>query len=289
MKKLKKLKNVINFMLCFTMLINIIQISPQNVYAAKKIKLNKTKVILYVGENYYLNLYDGKSQVLDLKWKSSNKDVAKVNEIGIIKALKKGKVKITVKYKNKKYVCNIIVKDALKDHVSYELIDIGTEHFIKVVNKNGVDVSVPLKLKQVDSDGYIIKNIKRNISVYKNNTTYYYIGSIREDNDNHDNIALSIYDNVKKNNELVQIDTSVNIYTKEEEGIKNKYCDIILKNDQKIDANYYRFSVLEKDEIGNYIQSHVSDMSIPEKSKVKDTIMIDEKIQSVDVFLFENY
>lgn len=289
MKKLKKMKNVINFVLCFAMLISVIQISPQNVYAAKKIKLNKTKVILYVGENYYLNLYDGKSQVLDLKWKSSNKDVAKVNEIGNIKALKKGKVKITVKYKNKKYVCNVIVKDALKDHVSYELIDIGTEHFIKVVNKNGVDVSVPLKLKQVDSDGYIIKNIKRNISVYKNNTTYYYIGSIREDNDNHDNIALSIYDNVKKNNELVQIDTSVNIYTKEEEGIKNKYCDIILKNDQKIDANYYRFSVLEKDETGNYIQSHVSDMSIPEKSKVKDTIMIDEKIQSVDVFLFENY
>ena len=289
MKKLKKMKNVINFVLCFAMLISVIQISPQNVYAAKKIKLNKTKVILYVGENYYLNLYDGKSQVLDLKWKSSNKDVAKVNEIGNIKALKKGKVKITVKYKNKKYVCNVIVKDALKDHVSYELIDIGTEHFIKVVNKNGVDVSVPLKLKQVDSDGYIIKNIKRNISVYKNHTTYYYIGSIREDNDNHDNIALSIYDNVKKNNELVQIDTSVNIYTKEEEGIKNKYCDIILKNDQKIDANYYRFSVLEKDETGNYIQSHVSDMSIPEKSKVKDTIMIDEKIQSVDVFLFENY
>lgn len=289
MKKLKKLKNVINLVLCFIMLISVIQISPQNVYAAKKIKLNKTKVILYVGENYYLNLYDDKSQVLDLKWKSSNKDVAKVNEIGIIKALKKGKVKITVKYKNKKYVCNVIVKDALKNHVSYELIDIGTEHFIKVVNKNGVDVSVPLKLKQVDSDGYIIKNIKRNISVYKNNTTYYYIGSIREDNDNHDNIALSIYDNVKKNNELVQIDTSVNIYTKEEEGIKNKYCDIILKNDQKIDANYYRFSVFEKDETGNYIQSHVSDMSIPEKSKVKDTIMIDEKIQSVDVFLFENY
>ena len=185
-------------------------------------------------------MYDGKSQVLDLKWKSSNKNVAKVNDIGNIKALKKGKAKITVKYKNKKYVCNVIVKDALKNHVSYELIDIGTEHFIKVVNKNGVDVSVPLKLKQVDSDGYIIKNIKRNVSVYKNNTTYYYIGSIREDNDNHDNIALSIYDNVKKNNELVQIDTSVNIYTKEEEGIKNKYCDIILKNDQKHPQDHHK-------------------------------------------------
>lgn len=91
MKKLKKMKNVINLVLCFAMLISVIQISPQNVYAAKKIKLSKTKVILYVGEKYYLNLHDGKSQVLDLKWKSSNKDVAKVNKIGNIKALKKAR------------------------------------------------------------------------------------------------------------------------------------------------------------------------------------------------------
>ena len=127
------------------MLISVIQISPQNVYAAKKIKLSKTKVILYVGENYCLDLYDGKSQVLDLKWKSSNKNVAKVNEIGNIKALKKGKAKITVKYKNKKYVCNVIVKDALKNHVSYELIDIPENAYsgqynkmIKIVNNNDV-------------------------------------------------------------------------------------------------------------------------------------------------------
>ena len=99
MKKLKKMKNVINLVLCFAMLISVIQISPQNVYAAKKIKLSKTKVTLYVGEKDHLDLYDGKSQVLDLKWKSSNKNVVKVNEAGNIKALKKGKAKITVKYK----------------------------------------------------------------------------------------------------------------------------------------------------------------------------------------------
>ena len=85
MKKLNKMKNVINLVLCFAMLISVIQFSPQNVYAAKKIKLNKTSMTLYVGEKDYLDLYDGKSQVLDLKWKSSNKDVAKVNEIGNIK------------------------------------------------------------------------------------------------------------------------------------------------------------------------------------------------------------
>lgn len=166
MKKLKKMKNVINFVLCFTMLISIIQIAPQNVYAAKKIKLSKTKVTLYVGENDYLNLYDGKSQVLDLKWKSSNKDVAKVNEVGNIKALKKGKAKITVKYKNKKYVCNVIVKDALKDHVSYELIDIpenkdfnrNNTNAIKIINNNDIAVEAGIKCKRYDKDGFYIGN-----------------------------------------------------------------------------------------------------------------------------------
>ena len=138
MKKLKKMKNVINLVLCFAMLISVIQISPQNVYAAKKIKLSKTKVVLYVGEKDYLDLYDGKNQVLGLKWTSSNKKVATVDSVGHIKALKAGTTKITVKYKKKKYICKVTVKDALKNHVSYELIDIGTEHFIKVVNKDAL-------------------------------------------------------------------------------------------------------------------------------------------------------
>lgn len=175
MKKLNKMKNVINLVLCFAMLISVIQISPQNVYAAKKIKLSKTKVILYVGENYCLDLYDGKSQVLDLKWKSSNKNVAKVNEIGNIKALKKGKAKITVKYKNKKYVCNVIVKDALKNHVSYELIDIPENAYsgqynkmIKIVNNNDVTVNVNISIKQYDKDGFYIRQNTNDYIVNKN-------------------------------------------------------------------------------------------------------------------------
>lgn len=175
MKKLNKMKNVIKLVLCFAMLISVIQISPQNVYAAKKIKLSKTKVILYVGENYCLDLYDGKSQVLDLKWKSSNKNVAKVNEIGNIKALKKGKAKITVKYKNKKYVCNVIVKDALKNHVSYELIDIPENAYsgqynkmIKIVNNNDVTVNVNISIKQYDKDGFYIRQNTNDYIVNKN-------------------------------------------------------------------------------------------------------------------------
>ena len=150
MKKLKKLKNVINFVLCFTMLISIIQIVPQNVYAAKKIKLSKTKVILYVGEKDYLDLYDGKNQVLGLKWTSSNKKVATVDSVGHIKALKAGTTKITVKYKKKKYICKVTVKDALKNHVSYELIDIpenkeldrNNYKAIKIMNDNDAAIKI---------------------------------------------------------------------------------------------------------------------------------------------------
>lgn len=165
MKKLKKMKNVINFVLCFIMLISVIQISPQNIYAAKKIKLSKTKVILYVGEKDYLDLYDGKNQVLGLKWTSSNKKVATVDSVGHIKALKAGTTKITVKYKKKKYICKVTVKDALKNHVSYELIDIpenkeldrNNYKAIKIMNDNDAAIKIFFNCKRYDENEFFLR------------------------------------------------------------------------------------------------------------------------------------
>ena len=162
MKKLKKMKNVINLVLCFAMLISVIQITPQNVYAAKKIKLSKTKVTLYVGEKDYLDLYDGKNQVLGLKWTSSNKKVATVDSVGHIKTLKAGTTKITVKYKKKKYICKVTVKDALKNHVSYELIDIpenkeldrNNYKAIKIMNDNDAAIKIFFNCKRYDENEF---------------------------------------------------------------------------------------------------------------------------------------
>ena len=165
MKKLKKMKNVINLVLCFAMLISVIQISPQNVYAAKKIKLSKTKVVLYVGEKDYLDLYDGKNQVLGLKWTSSNKKVATVDSVGHIKTLKAGTTKITVKYKKKKYICKVTVNDALKNHVSYELIDIpenkeldrNNYKAIKIMNDNDAAIKIFFNCKRYDENEFFLR------------------------------------------------------------------------------------------------------------------------------------
>lgn len=65
---MKRFKRVFNVLLCPLMVIALILITPQDVYATKKVKLSNTNLTLYVGEIKSIDLYDGKSQVLNLKW-----------------------------------------------------------------------------------------------------------------------------------------------------------------------------------------------------------------------------
>ena len=80
-------------------------IMPQSMDAAaaakKKVKLNKTKVVLKVGKKTTLKLKNNKKKV---KWSSNKKKVATVK--------KKGTAKITAKVGKKKYVCKVTVKAA---------------------------------------------------------------------------------------------------------------------------------------------------------------------------------
>lgn len=112
MKKSKRLKRVFSFVLCVVMTITIIQLTPQNTYATKKVKLNYTKITLYAGEVKNLKIYEGKTEIYSARWSSSNKNVVKVTNYGHIEALKPGSVKITAKYNDKNYVCKVTVKDA---------------------------------------------------------------------------------------------------------------------------------------------------------------------------------
>lgn len=178
MKKLKKMKNVINLVLCFAMLISVIQISPQNVYAAKKIKLNKTSMTLYVGEKRSVILSQGKKDLscFGAKFSSSNKKVVTVNKTsGCVKAIKSGTAKITVTYNKKKYVCNITVKDALKDHANCELIDMPENvdsaqynKIIKITNDNDVAIKANVSIKQYDKDGFYVGENTNYYTVNKN-------------------------------------------------------------------------------------------------------------------------
>ena len=86
-------------------------IMPQSMEAAakKKVKLNKTKVVLKVGKKTTLKLKNNKKKV---KWSSNKKKVATVTKKGVVKAKKKGTAKITAKVGKKKYVCKVTVKAA---------------------------------------------------------------------------------------------------------------------------------------------------------------------------------
>ena len=107
-----KLKKALTILLVFIM---ILTISPIQANAAKKVKLNKSKLSLYVGKSYTLKLKNIKNKI---KWKSSKKSVATVSSKGKVKAKKKGSCKITAKVGKKKYVCKVTVKKKISSSTS---------------------------------------------------------------------------------------------------------------------------------------------------------------------------
>lgn len=98
-------KRISLFLVVVLMLTTIVPV--QKIEAKKKIKLNKTKMTMYVGDQKKLSLKGSKGII---KWSSSNKKVASVNFLGYVTAKKKGSATITAKYKKKKYKCKITVK-----------------------------------------------------------------------------------------------------------------------------------------------------------------------------------
>ena len=285
MKKLKKMKNVINLVLCFAMLISVIQISPQNVYAAKKIKLSKTKVILYVGEKDYLDLYDGKNQVLGLKWTSSNKKVATVDSVGHIKALKAGTTKITVKYKKKKYICKVTVKDALKDHVSYELIDIpenkeldrNNYKAIKIMNDNDAAIKIFFNCKRYDENEFFLRE---ETICYTVNANDYIIAPILYN----EHIKMKMERVNKANSVNIEYNISESYYDNE----NHRECrDIIFTSKKSESASY---SILYYNGNNELILINNNGVYVPANERVKKTISypieLKEKydIQRIEIF-----
>ena len=82
-----------------------------------KVKANKTKATIYVGDKYTIKttVSSKKASNKKLSYRSSNKKVAAVNSKGVVTAKKAGKAKITIKStdgSNKKAVVTITVKTA---------------------------------------------------------------------------------------------------------------------------------------------------------------------------------
>lgn len=77
------------------------------VHAATKVKLNETSIKMLAGESYSLYLKGTKAQI---KWTTSDNDIASVSSTGNVTALKAGNVTVVAKAGNKKYYCRVKVR-----------------------------------------------------------------------------------------------------------------------------------------------------------------------------------
>lgn len=111
--------------------LSLVAFSPVKAEAAGKVKLNKTKVLLEIGESYQLKVKNTTSKV---KWSSSNKKVVKVSSKGVLTPKTVGTAKVTAKVNGKKYTCKVTVADysgmsvEQKEVVSYALKYVGNKY-----------------------------------------------------------------------------------------------------------------------------------------------------------------
>ncbi|SEJ10094.1 Ig-like domain (group 2) [Kandleria vitulina] len=82
---------------------------------AATMKLNKKKATIYVGQALTLKVKGKKKKV---KWKSTNKKVAKVNKKGKVTGLKAGKSTIIAKVGKKSLKCKVTVKKVAKKRLT---------------------------------------------------------------------------------------------------------------------------------------------------------------------------
>ncbi len=146
----KRKKGLCQLLACMMVLVMLVSLSPVNVQAASKVKINKTKTTMYVGTPKTLKITGTTKKVT---WKSSNKKIAIVSAKGKVTPKKAGTVVITAKVSGKKYKCKVTVKKpclsatkkTVKAGSTYKLVLHGTNvkkcsstnKSIATVKKNG--------------------------------------------------------------------------------------------------------------------------------------------------------
>ena len=103
---------------------------------AAKIKLNYSKTIVELDQELKLELLNiaEDDSVFDIKWTSSNKKVATVEDDGTVTPESVGSTVITAKYNKKKYTCKVTVIDYTgmsneqKEVISYALKYVGNPY-----------------------------------------------------------------------------------------------------------------------------------------------------------------
>lgn len=125
--------------------------------SAASVKLNKTKIVLVVGQTYKLKVSGTKKTP---QWSSSNKKIVSVTKKGVVKGLKKGTATITAKIGKKTYKCKVTV-EAPKLSSTKKTVTAGTSFALKL---NGTKRTVKWytsnkKIATVSSKG-VVKTLK---------------------------------------------------------------------------------------------------------------------------------
>lgn len=96
---------------------------------AATVKLNKTKISIYVDNNATLALAGTK---LKITWSSSDNEIAAVSTNGVVKGIKRGTATVTAKAGSSKYNCQVTVLDPEISKTSLDLEVADTDYlFIK--------------------------------------------------------------------------------------------------------------------------------------------------------------
>lgn len=148
----KTMKRVLAFVLALVCIISVYQPSTAKAYRIPT--LNKYSLTVYVGKTKTLKLKNATQS--RVKWSSSKKSVATVTSKGKVKGKKPGTCKITAKYGNVKYTCNVTVAfspSTIKKNVkvSYKYGDTVTLVYFKNTNKCMVSIDAQMAFFDANS------------------------------------------------------------------------------------------------------------------------------------------
>ena len=121
-KRNETMKNILRRTTCIVLALVIAFATPalgvrnnDAIYAASKIHLNSTAKTLVEGTTFQLKLVNAKAK--NVKWSSTDTDVAKVSSKGKVTAVSPGTAKIRAKYKKKTYISKFTVNPAPYDSI----------------------------------------------------------------------------------------------------------------------------------------------------------------------------
>ncbi|MDF2907492.1 MAG: hypothetical protein K0R34_2813 [Herbinix sp.] len=137
-----------------------VSLIPVYAYAATTYNVSTTtKINISEGGSAKLTL---PSKYKDIKWTSSDKDVATISKYGLLKALNGGKVTITAKSGKKKFTCTVSIEEDYSEWVLYSTdnLELLAENIVNgyVVYMNDEYYCSPEYVEMIENSEVVYEN-----------------------------------------------------------------------------------------------------------------------------------